>query len=61
MLGEVSRYDLYYYLIHSLKLKFFWLKTCMCLYYLILNFYQINENDDIRIRDHLVIKAVTPC
>jgi hypothetical protein len=27
----------------------------------VLNFYQINKDDEIRTRDHLVIKALIPC
>jgi hypothetical protein len=27
----------------------------------VLNFYQINGDDEIRTRDHLVIKALIPC
>jgi hypothetical protein len=61
LLGEVSGYDLYYSLTHPLKWKPFGLETCTCPLYLVLNFYQINEDDEIRTRDRLVIKALIPC
>jgi len=43
LLGEVLGYNLYYSLTHPLKWKPFGLETCTTSYYLILNFYQINE------------------
>jgi hypothetical protein len=61
LLGEVSVYDLYYSLTHPLKWKSFGLETCIDPHYLVLNFYQINGDDEIRTRDHLVIKALIPC
>ena len=61
LLGEVPEYDLYYFLTHPLKLKPFGLETCTDSHYLVLNFYQINRDDEIRTRDHLVIKALIPC
>ena len=61
MLDEVQRYDLYYYITHSLKWKPFELETCINSYYLVLDFYQINEGDDIQTCDHLFIKALIPC
>jgi hypothetical protein len=61
LLGEISRYDLYYSLKHTFKWKSFGLETCTDPHYLVLNFYQINRDDEIRIRDHLVIKALIPC
>ena len=59
-LGEVLRYDLYYSLTHTLKWKFYGLKTCTDPHYLVLNFYQINEDGEIQTRDRLVIKALIP-
>ena len=35
--------------------------TCTGLHYLVLNFYQINGDGEIRTRDRLVIKALIPC
>jgi hypothetical protein len=61
LLGEAPKYDLYYSLTHLLKWKPFGLETCTCPHYLVLNFYQINENDEIWTRDFLVIKALIPC
>jgi hypothetical protein len=61
LLGEVPKYDLYYSPTHYLKWKPFELETCTDPYYLVLNFYQINEDDEIRTRDRLVIKALIPC
>jgi hypothetical protein len=61
LLGEASKYDLYYSLTHLLKWKPFGFETCTCPHYLVLNFYQINENDEIWTRDRLVIKALIPC
>jgi hypothetical protein len=61
LLGEVPGYNLYYSLTHPLKWKSFGLETCTSLFYLVLNFYQINKDDEIRTRDHLVIKALIPC
>jgi hypothetical protein len=43
LLGEVPKYDLYYFLTHPLKGKFFGFKTCTGPHYLVLNFYQINR------------------
>jgi hypothetical protein len=37
------------------------LETCTDPHYLVLNFYQINEDGEIRTRDRLVIKALIPC
>jgi len=61
LLGEISGYDLYYSLTHLLKWKPFRLETCTCLFYLVLNFYQINRNDEIRTHDRLVINVLIPC
>jgi len=61
LLGEVPGYDLYYSLTHPLKWKPFRLETYTCLLYFVLNFYQINRDDEIRTRDHLVIKALISC
>ena len=36
-------------------------KTCTGSHYIVLNFYQINKDGEIRTRDHLVIKALIPC
>jgi len=47
LLGEVSGYDLYYSLTHPLKWKSFGLETCTDSHYLVLNFYQINGDDEI--------------
>ena len=54
-------YDLYYSLTHPLKWKPFGLETYTCSLYLVLNFYQINRDGEIRTRDHLIIKALIPC
>jgi len=61
LLGEVPRYDLYYSLTHPLKWKPFGLETCTGPLYLVLDFYQINGDGEIRTRDRLVIKALIPC
>ena len=61
LLGEVPGYDLYYSLTHPLKWKPFGLEICTNPHYLVLNFYQINEDGKIRTRDHLVIKVLIPC
>ena len=61
LLGEVSGYDLYYSLTHLLKWKPFGFETCTTPHYLVLNFYQINGDGEIRTRDRLVIKALIPC
>ena len=61
LLGEVPGYDLYYSLTHLLKWKPFGLETCTGPHYLVLNFYQINGDGEIRTRDHLVIKVLIPC
>jgi hypothetical protein len=61
LLDEVPEYDLYYSLTHPLKWKLFGLETWACLFYLVLNFYQINEDGEIRTRDRLVIKTLIPC
>jgi hypothetical protein len=58
---KISRYDLYYFLIHSLKWKPFWFETYTDPYYLVLNFYQIDEDDKIWTRDRLIIKVLIPC
>jgi hypothetical protein len=58
LLGEVFRYNLYYFLTHSFKWKPFRLETCIDSYYLLLNFYQINRDGEIRTRDRLVIKTM---
>ena len=58
---EVLVYNLYYSLTHLFKWKFFVFETCTDPYYLVLNFYQINEGGEIRTRDHLVIKALISC
>jgi len=36
------------------------LETCTGPHYLVLNFYQINRDDEIRTRDRLVIKTLIP-
>jgi hypothetical protein len=51
---------LYYSLTHHIKLKLFEFETCTGSHYLMLNFYQINRDDEIRTRDCLVIKALIP-
>jgi hypothetical protein len=61
LLGEILKYDLYYSLTHPLKWKSFGLETCIDSYYFVLNFYQINGNDEIQTHDRLVIKALIPC
>ena len=61
LLGEVLGYDLYYSLTHPFKWKPFGLETCTGPHYLVLNFYQINRDGEIRTRDRLVIKALIPC
>jgi hypothetical protein len=58
LLGDIPRYDLYYSLTYSLKWKPFVFKTCTSLHYLVLNFYQINEDGEIQSYDRLVIKAL---
>jgi hypothetical protein len=60
-IGEVSEHDLYYSLTHILKWKPFDLETCTDSLYLVLNFYQINEEGKIRTRDCLVIKILISC
>jgi hypothetical protein len=59
-LGEVPEYDLYCSLTHPLKWKLFRFETCIDSFYFMLNFYQINGDGEIRIRDHLVIKTLIP-
>jgi hypothetical protein len=61
LLGEVSIYDLYYSLTHPLKWKSFRLETYTDSHCLVLNFYQINRDCEIRTRNCLVIKALIPC
>jgi len=61
LLSEVLRYDLYYSLTHPFKWKPFGLETCICSYDLMLNFYHINEDGEIRTCDRLVIKVLIPC
>jgi len=61
LLGEVSRYDLYYFLTHPLQWKPLRLETCICPHYLVLNFYQINMDGEIQTRDRLVINTLIPC
>jgi hypothetical protein len=61
LLGKVPEYDLYYSLTHPLKLKPFRLETCTCPHYLVLNFYQINGDSEIRTCDRLVIKTLIQC
>ena len=61
LLADVPIYDLYYSLTHPLKWKLFRLETCTDPFYLVLNFYQINRDDEIRTRDRLVIKALIQC
>jgi len=39
----------------------FGLETWTGSHYLVLNFYQINEDCEIRTRDRLIIKALIPC
>jgi hypothetical protein len=53
LLGEILKYYLYYFLIY-----FFLLETCISLYYLVLNFYQINEDCEIQTHDRLIIKIL---
>jgi hypothetical protein len=57
-LGWDTGYHLYYSLTYSLKWKFFGLETCTGPHYLVLNFYQINEDSEIRTCDCLVIKTL---
>ena len=45
----------------SPQVKVFKLKTCINLHYLVLHFYQINEDDEIRTRYFLVIEALILC
>jgi len=59
-LGEVPEYNLYYSLTYTLKWKHFKFETCTSPHYLVLNFYQINRDGEIRTRDRLVIKALIP-
>jgi hypothetical protein len=61
LLGKVPIYDLYYSITHPLKWKPFGLETCTGPYYLVFNFYQINEDGEIQTRDRLVIKALIIC
>jgi len=61
LLDDISGCDLYYILTHSLKWKPFDLETCICLYYLMLNFYQINKDSEIQTQDHLIIKTLISC
>jgi len=35
--------------------------TCLSAHYLVLNFYQINRDGEIRTRDRLIIKVMIPC
>ena len=60
LLDEVSGYYLYYSLTYPFKWKPFRLETYIGSHYLVLNFYQINKNNEIRTRDRLVIKALIP-
>ena len=39
---------------HHFKWKFFELETCTNSRYFLLNFYQINKDDEIRTHDHLI-------
>ena len=63
--GLAKVLNLYYFLIYILiyifKWKFFRLETYIDLYYLVLNFYQINRDGEIRTRDCLTINALIPC
>jgi len=61
LLDKVPGYDLYYSLTHPLEWKPFELETCTGPLYLVLDFYQINGDGEIRTRDRLVIKALIPC
>ena len=58
MLDEVLRYDLFYYSIHLFEWKLFELETHIDSHYFIFNFYQINRDDEIQTRDHLIIKVL---
>jgi hypothetical protein len=60
LLSEFSGYDLYCSLTHPLKWKPFRFETCINSFYLMLNFYQKNRDDEIRTRNHLVIKTLIP-
>jgi len=60
LLGNVQKYNLYYFLIHPLKWKLYGFENYTGTYYLMLNFYQINRDCEIRTRDCLVIKALIP-
>jgi len=53
-------YYLYYSLTPPLKWKPFRLETYTDSHYLVLNFYQINGDGEIRTRDRLVIKTLIP-
>ena len=57
-MGWDTEYNLYYSLTYSLKWKFFGLETCTGPHYLVLNFYQINEDSEIWTCDCLVIKTL---
>jgi hypothetical protein len=54
-------YDLFYFPTHPLKWKTFEFETYTYLHYLVLNFYQINEDGEIRTCDRLVIKTPISC
>jgi hypothetical protein len=47
-----------YFLRYLFKLKLFELETYTCLHYLVLNFYQINKDNEIWTRDHLIINVL---
>ena len=57
-LDEVPGYNLYCSLTHPFKWKPFRFETYIDSFYFMLNFYQINGDGEIRIRDHLVIKTL---
>jgi hypothetical protein len=60
LLRDILRYDLYYYITH-LKWKHFELEIYTYSHYIMLDFYYINENSEIWIRDRLVIKVLISC
>jgi len=55
-----SSRDIYYSLTHLFKWKLYRLEIYKGQHYLVLNFYQINEDDEIRSRNCLVIENLIP-
>jgi hypothetical protein len=58
-------YQNYWKILKNINLIYFYQiiisTTCLDTRYLVLNFYQINRNDEIRTRNHLVIKTLISC